>query len=56
MTELELEEQAKQLTGLLKGNAVHECIRNEDGEILVKFTNGMRLFINAETPLDLSVT
>lgn len=56
MTETELEEQANQLTKLLKGSEVLECVRNEDGEILVKFTNGMRLFVNSETSLDLSVT
>ncbi|WP_185826937.1 hypothetical protein [Shewanella canadensis] len=56
MTENELDEQASQLTQLLRGNEVLECIRNEEGEILVKFTNGMRLFINSDKPLDLSVT
>jgi hypothetical protein len=56
MTENELDEQASQLTQLLKGCQVLECVRNEEGEILIKFTNGRRLFVNSDEALDLSVT
>ena len=56
MNEEELESEAEELTELLRGKAVKRCARHRPGEVVLFFEDGTRLFVNAKSELDFSVT
>lgn len=56
MTGITLEEEADRLTELLRGKVVKLCARHETGELVIIFKDGTRLFVNARSELELSVT
>ena len=54
---MNLEKEGLKATELLKGKIVKEILRNREGEVFIKFTDGTRFFINKkEDGLDLSIT
>ena len=53
---MNLDKEAEKITELLAGKIVESCIRNEDGELLIKFQCGTKLFVNSEQKLDFSIT
>ena len=54
---MNLEEEAFRATELLKGKTIKEILRNREGEVFIKFTDGTRFFINKKADgLDLSIT
>jgi hypothetical protein len=53
MTPKELEKRA---TELLQGKVVKICKQHRENEFMVEFNCGIRLFVNAEKELDISIT
>ena len=51
-----LEAEALRATELLAGKVVASVSRHGEREVLVQFTDGTRLFVDADMPLELSVT
>lgn len=56
MSVITLEEESDRLTELLKRKVVKLCARHETGELVIIFKDGTRLFVSAESELELSVT
>jgi len=52
----DLEAEALRTTELLVGKVVASISRHRETELLVQFTDGTRLFVGADTPLELSIT
>ena len=52
---MNLEDEANQSTEILRGKTVERIVRHREGEILIKFVDGSRLFANSDTPLELSI-
>jgi hypothetical protein len=50
-----LEEEAERATALLCGKVVKRVLRHREGEILVEFEDGSRLFADSTTELQLSI-
>jgi hypothetical protein len=53
---MNLDEEAEKITELLAGKVIESCIRNEEGELLIKFKCGARIFVNSEKKLEFSIT
>ena len=53
---MNLHEEAENITKLLLGKKVKQCIRNSEGEFLIIFECGARLFVNGLQKLDFSIT
>lgn len=53
---MNIDEEAEKITELLTGKIVESCIRNEEGELLIKFQCGAKLFVNSEQKLEFSIT
>jgi len=53
---MDLKEEAAELTKLVAGKTVRHVRRFRTGEVLVEFTDGTRLFADASTPIECSVT
>jgi hypothetical protein len=53
---MDLNEEAAELTRLLSGKTVRHVRQFRIGELLVEFTDGTRLFADAGTPIECSVT
>ena len=53
---MNLDVEAKSITELLSGKVIESCIRNEEGELLIRFECGMKLFVNSEERLEFSIT
>ena len=51
-----LEEEEREISKLLKKKVVKRCKRNKNGEILLEFECGARLFVNSSERLDVSIT
>lgn len=51
-----LDEETECATMLLRGKTVKRVVRNREGEMLVEFDDGSRLFADSETALELSIT
>ena len=52
----DLQAEATQATELLTGKVVASVSRDRESEVLIEFTDGSRLFVDAETPVALSIT
>ena len=54
---MELEQEGKEATKLLKGKIVSKVFRHRVGEVGIEFTDGTRIFINVKAEgLELSIT
>lgn len=53
---MELDEESKNATELLKWKSVAAIFRNNETEVVIQFTDGARLFINSSIALELSIT
>jgi len=51
-----LEEESEQATSILLGKVVRRILRHRDGEVLIEFEDGTRLFADSDAPLELSIT
>jgi hypothetical protein len=51
-----LEEEGERATSMLLGKTVRRVMRHRDGEVVIEFEDGSRLFADSGTPLELSVT
>ena len=51
-----LEAEALRATELLAGKVVASVSRHREKELLVQFTDGIRLLVDADAPLRLSIT
>lgn len=52
----ELADLCARLDALLAGQVINRCVLNSERELLVVFESGDRLFVDAKTALDISVT
>jgi hypothetical protein len=50
-----LGEESNRTTELLRGKVVSFVVRHRDREVMIQFEDGTRLFIDAETALELSI-
>lgn len=56
-SKLDLEQEAKLATEMLKGKVVSKLLRHREGEVGIEFTDGTRLFIDTtDTSVELSIT
>ena len=54
---MNLNEEADRATELLKGRIVDFVKRHREGEVMIQFTDGTRLFVDkTETGIELSIT
>jgi hypothetical protein len=51
-----LEEESERATALLHGKTILRVVRHRENQVLVEFEDGSRLFVDSQTPLELSVT
>lgn len=51
-----LEEEQERAEKLLKGRTISKIWRHRPNEVVIQFEDGGRLFVDADTPLELSVT
>jgi hypothetical protein len=51
-----LEEESERATQMLCGKVVSHVVRHRDGEVVILFEGGTRLFVDAETSIELSIT
>jgi hypothetical protein len=51
-----LEVEALRATELLADKVVASVSRHREGELVVQFTDGTRLIVDADAPLELSIT
>lgn len=56
MTREKLALEARRMTELLEHRVVKRCVRNKAGELVLFFEDGARLFVNAKSDLDFSIT
>lgn len=57
MKQKDLDEEGKKATALLNGKVVNVVHRHRDNEVLIEFTDGVRLFVdNSGNRLELSIT
>lgn len=56
MANVDLEDEAARATGLLRGRTVERVWRHRVGEVAIEFADGVRLFADADSPVELSVT
>jgi len=52
----DLEAETLRATELLVGKVVASISRHHERELLVQFSDGTRLFVGADTPLELSIS
>lgn len=55
-TDMTLAEDARRATEMLKGKTVLWVARHRENETVVRFSDGTTLFVDAKTPLELSIT
>ena len=54
---MDLEEEAKRATELLKGKIVSSVARNREDEVLINFNDGTKLFVDTSgNRIELSIT
>ena len=51
-----LDEETTRATEMLRGKVVKRVVRHREGEVLIEFEDGARLFADSETSLELSIT
>jgi hypothetical protein len=50
------EEEAERATEMLSGKVIVRVERHRDNELLIEFTDGTRLFVDSQDPIELSIT
>ena len=56
MADVDLEDEAARATGLLRGKILERVWRHRLGEVGIEFAGGTRLFANADSPVEVTVT
>lgn len=51
-----LEKEAERATAMLSGKVVTRVLRHREAEVVIEFVDGTRLFVDSESPLELSIT
>jgi len=51
-----LEEESQKATAILLGKRVGRVIRSRDGEVVIEFEDGSRIFADSTAPIELSIT
>lgn len=54
--EMDLDRDGERATEMLKGKSVKRIARHTPAEVLIEFTDGTRLFVDATGALELSIT
>jgi hypothetical protein len=52
----DLAEEADRATEMLKGRSVRIVYRHRDREVAIEFDDGTRLYVDSQTPVELSIT
>ncbi len=53
---MDLDQEGERATERLKGKSVNRITRHRLAEVLIEFTDGTRLFVDAKGALELSIT
>lgn len=53
---MDLDQEGERATEMLKGKSVKRITRHRPAEVLIEFTDGTRLFVDAKGALELSIT
>ena len=53
---MDLAQEAKRASTLLQGRVLEQVQRHREGEVLIEFADGSRMFVNSTTSLELSIT
>jgi hypothetical protein len=53
---MSLADESERATALVAGKVVARVVRHREGEVLIEFTDGTRLFVDGAAALELSIT
>ena len=53
---MDLAKEANRASALLRGKVLEHLHRHRNGEVLIEFSDGSRLFVNSTAGLELSIT